>query len=308
MSAISPEVEDLLRQRDRARAAKDFALADQIRDQIADLGFDVRDSAEGGVALPKPAYETVDPARVPSLLDEPATKAISIHVLYEGFREDLTRFVASLARHCSHHDYEIVITDAASGDGEWIHSLADPGNPNAGDRVRALHLNSDPGWAAARNAALKTSRGAIVVIADLSVEVTGDLLGPVIAAFDDPGVGLAGPWGIVSTNMRDFEASDGPPGTKADAIEGYFLATRRQILQRGLIDEKFKWYRHADIDFSFQVRALGFTAVLTPAPATRHTHRAWSALDDDDRTRRSKKNFNCFLDRFRDRRDLLISS
>jgi cysteinyl-tRNA synthetase len=42
-----PRAEQLLRDREDARAAKDFALADSIRDQLAALGWEVRDTSEG---------------------------------------------------------------------------------------------------------------------------------------------------------------------------------------------------------------------------------------------------------------------
>jgi cysteinyl-tRNA synthetase len=41
------EAEALLAERDEARAAKDFARADEIRDKLAELGWEVRDSADG---------------------------------------------------------------------------------------------------------------------------------------------------------------------------------------------------------------------------------------------------------------------
>ena len=41
------EAEQLLRERQDARAAKDFARADEIRDRLAELGWEVRDSAGG---------------------------------------------------------------------------------------------------------------------------------------------------------------------------------------------------------------------------------------------------------------------
>jgi len=41
------EADDLLTQREEARAAKDFGRADEIRDRLADMGWEVRDSAEG---------------------------------------------------------------------------------------------------------------------------------------------------------------------------------------------------------------------------------------------------------------------
>jgi len=47
------EAEQLLEQRREARAAKDFARADEIRDRLAELGWEVRDSAEGAKLVPK---------------------------------------------------------------------------------------------------------------------------------------------------------------------------------------------------------------------------------------------------------------
>ncbi len=47
------EAEALLAERDRARAAKDFARADEIRDRLAELGWEVRDSADGARLVPR---------------------------------------------------------------------------------------------------------------------------------------------------------------------------------------------------------------------------------------------------------------
>jgi cysteinyl-tRNA synthetase len=47
------EAEKLLGERQAARAAKEFARADEIRDRLAELGWEVRDSAEGAKLVPK---------------------------------------------------------------------------------------------------------------------------------------------------------------------------------------------------------------------------------------------------------------
>ncbi len=44
---VDDEARALLDQREEARGAKDFERADEIRDRLADLGWDVRDSADG---------------------------------------------------------------------------------------------------------------------------------------------------------------------------------------------------------------------------------------------------------------------
>ena len=45
--AAPPDVRELLRQRDVARAGRDFATADRLRDQLGELGWDVVDAADG---------------------------------------------------------------------------------------------------------------------------------------------------------------------------------------------------------------------------------------------------------------------
>jgi cysteinyl-tRNA synthetase len=47
------EAEELMGEREEARAAKDFARADEIRDRLAELGWTVRDSADGPRLVPR---------------------------------------------------------------------------------------------------------------------------------------------------------------------------------------------------------------------------------------------------------------
>jgi cysteinyl-tRNA synthetase len=291
---VAGDVERLLAERQKAREAKDFARADAIRDEIAALGYDVKDSPTGATVIPREKFQSVSPKSIANVLDEPAALDFSIHLLYEGFREDLERFLAGLE---DRDDSEVVIVDNASDDAEWLESLASEQRP-------VVHLDTECGYAVARNAGLKTSRGRIVVLADLSIEPAGDILSPLQAVFEDPGVGVAGPFGIVSEDMREFTASDGP---EVDAIEGYFLATRRELLAKELIHEKFKWYRHADIDLSFQLKALGTKAVVVDLPVKKHTHRGWAAYTEEERTKRSKKNWNIFFDRWKQHHEILLS-
>ena len=297
MAGASSDVERLLEERQRARDAKDFARADALRDQIHDLGYEIRDAPGGATLEQRPRLEILDPSRIESVLDKPAVLDVSIHLLYEGFPDDVTRFLSGLETHCARHDYEVVLVDDGSDEGEFLESLAS-------DRVRIAHLDRELGYAQARNAGLKLSRGRVVILADLSVEPTGDVLAPIIESFEDSTVGVAGPWGIVSDDMREFREA---PGLEVDAIEGYFLATRRELLAKGLIHEKFRWYRHADIDLSFQLRALGTKAVVVPIPAAKHTHRGWTSVGEAERGKRSKKNWNVFFDRWKHRHELLIS-
>jgi cysteinyl-tRNA synthetase len=104
--------------------------------------------------------------------------------------------------------------------------------------------------------------------------------------------------------MKEFEASDGPD---VDAIEGYCLAFRRADgIAAGLLDPKFRFYRIADIDFSFRLRdQRGAARVIANLPVVRHEHRMWEGTPPAERDRLSRRNFYRFLDRWRLREDLL---
>ena len=48
------DAQRLMEEREAARAARDFAKADALRDELASIGYEVRDSAEGPRIVPKP--------------------------------------------------------------------------------------------------------------------------------------------------------------------------------------------------------------------------------------------------------------
>ena len=173
-----------------------------------------------------------------------------------------------------------------------------------GEGVEVLRLELGTGWGAARNAGLRRSRGRIVLVVDGSIEPTGDAFAPLEAALEDPSVGVCGPFGISTEDLREFHDSDGPD---VDAIEGYLMAFRMDVIRDvGLFDERFAWYRTADIECSFRIKDAGMRALRVDAPVTKHDHRMYHATPEAERDRLSKRNFYRFLERFRDRYDLLV--
>ena len=52
--AADPEAERLLAEREEARAARDFELADRLRDELAERGFEVRDTPGGARLMRRP--------------------------------------------------------------------------------------------------------------------------------------------------------------------------------------------------------------------------------------------------------------
>jgi cysteinyl-tRNA synthetase len=86
------------------------------------------------------------------------------------------------------------------------------------------------------------------------------------------------------------------------------MAFRRDILDAaGFFDEKFKFYRTADIEYSFRVKDQGLAARVVPLPIERHEHRMWANTEEAERDRLSKRNFYRFLDRWRGRTDLTVA-
>ncbi len=298
MGDAPPDVRELAAERAARRAAKDFAAADALRDRIAERGWTVVDDPEGWrlepIAVDVVPSGPVAARDVVSVLDQPATADASIHWVVEGWPQDVRRAIDSFRANAGDRDVHYVVADVTGEpDTTW------------GDDVEVVQLEPGTGWGAARNAGLKRSRGRVVLAMDGSIEATGDVLGPLEAALADPTIGVCGPFGIVTPDLREFDSTDGP---EADAIEGYCMAFRREILTTaGLFDEKFRWYRTADIEYSFRIKDLGLRAVVVPVPVERHEHRMWFQTPPADRARWSKRNFYRFLDRWRDRYDLTVS-
>ena len=300
MTPDGAEVERLVLERQRAREAKDFARADALRERIREAGFEVLDRASG------PELRAIEPSMssepsaygrvqdVPSILDEQAWAAFSVQWLVQGWPQDVVRGIESFDRHRGSRPIQHVVVEAASDRSDWS-----PG-------LDAVRIDPGLGWAGARNAGLRRAAGRLVVVVDGSIEAVGDVFGPLERTLADPTVGVAGPFGIVTVDLREFHESEGPD---VDAVEGYLMAFRRELVEQGLrFDEKFRFYRTADIELSFQVKSRGLRAIVVPVPVRRHEHRMWANTPDDQRARLSKRNFYRFLDRWRGRTDLLESS
>jgi GT2 family glycosyltransferase len=179
--------------------------------------------------------------------------------------------------------------------------------PGVGPSIEIVRTAERLGQAAALNTGLRRATGPVVIVLDTSVEPTGDIVGPLVRALEDSTVAVAGGWGVVSDNLRQFR--DAPAGD-VDAIEGYAIAFRRQdAAARGPLDEHFRFYRNLDIWWSLVLRDDGEDrpprrAVAVDLPAIRHEHRGWASVPEAERERLSKRNFYRIIDRFGWRLDL----
>jgi hypothetical protein len=321
------DVIDLAEARSAARRARDWTTADELKTRIEAAGWRVIDAASL-YTLERAAPPDVDEGgvvrygssgSVPSRLDETPVGVASVVLVATDWPDDLARALRGLVDHSPDGTQIIVVANAPSdAQTDALRDLAavDPGAPGIATEV--IWTSARLGHAEALNAGLRRAVAPVALILDTSVEPQGDLVSAIASALADPSVAVAGPFGIVSDDLRTFVAA---PDTVSDvdAVEGYALGFRRaDYAARGPFDEHFRFYANLDIWWSLVLRdqgeddpedALPRRAVrVSGVPVARHAHRAWTSLPDEERDRLAKKNFYRVLKRFATRRDLLVVS
>lgn len=324
-----PEIIALADARAAARRARDWANADDLRAEIEAAGWKVVDSGSmydlERLAPPDVTEGDIvrygSSASIPTRFDEAPAGVASVVLVATDWPDDLARTMRGLTLHSPVGTQVVVVANHPSEEqAAALSALA--GSHAPGDAAPALGVEivwtaTRLGWAAALNAGIRRTAAPVVILMDTSVEPVSDLVTELATALEDATVAAAGPFGLVSADMRRFEEAPGG-ASDVDAIEGYALAFRRaDYVSRGPLDEHFAFYRNLDIWWSLVLRdqaedeaddALPRRAVrVATSSVTRHAHRGWTSLPDEERDRASKKNFYRVLKRFATRRDLLVT-
>jgi len=318
---IPDEVLAAAHARARAREERDWPEADRLRAEIEAAGWKIVDRGTDFALTPAAPPDVADgdrvlygsSASVPSLLGEPPTGPATVVLVATDWPADLARTLDGLAGTVPDGTSVVVVADGPSAEqAAALDELGARRDASSLPRLEIVWTSERLGHGAALNAGLRRTTGAVVALVDTSVEPLGDVVTPLVAALDDPSVAIAGGWGIVSADLRTFEEA---PAGVVDAIEGYLQAFRRaDYVERGPFDERFRFYRNLDIWWSLVLRDEGEgsdprrAVSLDGLPATRHEHRGWTSLPDEERDRQSKRNFYRIIDRFGSRRDLLVGS
>ncbi|MGH7903708.1 MAG: glycosyltransferase [Candidatus Dormibacteraceae bacterium] len=284
-----PEAERLVERRTALRGARDFPAADAIRARLQAAGWDLVDTTSGS------ELRRVDPL--------PAGRRLTYLTILHGWPDDAELWLSSVTGHAPGVDFEVLL--ALNAPQAALHSWARRSG-EADRRVRVLVLDPPVGFGAAVNRAVEAAAGEVVVLMEPGTELEGQLAEPLLSALEEPGVGLAGAFGLRGRGTPKEFADH--PGPEVDAVEGYCVAFRkRDFVAAGGFDERFRFYRIADIEFSFRMRSAGHRAVVVPGlPLRRHAHRLWEATAEEERERLSRKNLYRFLDRWGKRSDLLL--
>ena len=305
---IPEEVLSAAHPRSAARAARDWAEADRIRAEIEAAGWKVVDRGTDFALEPArpPTIDDGDGVRygasldVPARFDDAPVGVATVVLIATDWPRDLERTLAGLRAHTPEGTSVVVVADAPSEAQEKRLSTK-------GEAEEIVRTSQRLGTGAALNAGIRRAIGPVVIVIDTSVEPTGDIVTPLVRALDDPTIGVAGGFGIVSGDLRTFEAA---PTGDVTAVEGYAMAFRRaDAVARGPLDERFRYYRNLDIWWSLVLRDEGDEAaprraVSVALPVKRHEHRDWTETPEPERARLSKRNFYRIIDRFGHRRDL----
>src|SRR5579884_1850035 len=319
LAALPPQVVEQVSTRDTLRLRKNYMPADDLREKINSAGYALRDTTQGTLVVSRrPEDEFVilsSSTDAPDSTKKPDMFEFSVNLLAHNSCEDLERCIQSICRHADKYSIELVIVDNGSTDDTlpYLQHLARQGDiiTTQGQRIglQVLFADHNMGFAAGRNATMRASRGHYIVLMDTSIEVKGDIWQPLKDVLADSSAGVVGPYGLVTDDLRDFREA---PGPDVDAIEGYLMAFRRELLSEvGWIDEKFRFYRLMDIYLSFFFKTSGYRVITTPVVAARlekHPHREWYSLSEEEQATKSKKNYDIFRDRWHHGQSLLVAN
>jgi hypothetical protein len=284
---------ELGRARQAARADKNFALADQLRDQIAQAGYEIVDVV-GGFELHAKSLVQVC-ADFQKLKNLPKSdRSITVAIVVNGFHKDAVISVNSIKAH-STAEILVLATEPA----EDLSSIVD-------SHTHVIHLEKDPGWGECANAMLRIISTPYAVIMDPSTTFVGDAISPVLQELqkkDFVAVGWRG--GLI--NIEDqWRSVDDKGAGEVDVLFSYFLALDKDAaLQAGGFNARAIYYRNADIEFSLRLKHASGHLLQMDLPLEQGRHHGYYDTEESFRDAQSKKNYDRILERFRGKEAIL---
>ena len=291
----APEkLHELGRARQAARADKNFALADQLRDQIAQEGYEIVDVADGFELHEKSLVNTV--ADIQKLKNLPkSAHQLTVAIIVNGYHEDAITSINSIKEHSS-AEIVVLATQPAKDLGAVVDS-----------HTHVFHLEKDPGWGECANALLKIASTPYVVIMDPSTTFTGDPITPALAQIEKGFAAVGWKGGLVNLE-DDWRSTDDKGDGEVDVLFSYFLLIdRKKAIAAGGANSSAKYYRNADMELSLALRAAGGNLLQMSLPLIQGRHHGYHDTDPDYRDKNSRKNYQRILDRFRGKNEILTA-
>ena len=286
-------VHELAKARLAARAERNFALSDQLRDEIAALGFEVVDVAGGYELRPKKRFPTYESTRDIRPINSGKFE-ITVAMIVDGFHEDAVTTIKTIKEHSQCAIAILVVGDP----GVLVDELD--------SRTSLVQLTEDFGWGESANALLRNVTSEFIVIMDPSTRFTGDAIAPVLAELKKREFVAVGWRGGLMNLEDDWRSVDDKGAGEVDVLFSYFLAMHREdaLAARGFSNRAL-YYRNADIEFSLNLRHSNGRLLQMDLPLEQDRHHGYHDTDAEYRDAQSKKNYDRILERFRGKTAIL---
>jgi hypothetical protein len=290
--SVPDSVRALADARLEARAAKDWARSDQLRDQIAAAGFEVVDVAGSYELKTKKPYITLAYPREIRTID--LKNDVTVGLIVEGFTEDALESVKAIKANSDCAVAVIVIGDAG-----LLSEQIDK-------RTYLVSVNPGAAWGDCASILLEKVTSKYVIIMDPSTRFIGDAITPVVAELEK-GEYVAVGWrgGLINTDDDWRSVDDKGPG-EVDVLFSYFMAFNRvAMIEVGGFNPRALYYRNADIEYSLKIRQAGGRLLQMDLPLTQERHHGYHDVDPEFRDLQSKKNYDRILDKYRGKSAIL---
>ena len=286
-------VHDLAKARLAARAEKNFALSDQLRDQIANQGFEVVDVAGGYELRPKKRFPTYESTRDIRPINSGKFE-ITVAMIIDGFQEDAVTTIKTIKEYNQCAIAILVVGDP----GVLVNELD--------SRTSLVQLTEDFGWGESANALLRNVTSEFIVIMDPSTRFTGDAITPVLAELKKREFVAVG-WRGGLINLEDeWRSVDDKGAGEVDVLFSYFLGLNREhALEAGAFNIRAIYYRNADMEFGLKLRQAQGRLWQLELPLKQERHHGYHDTDPTYREEQSKKNYDRILARFRGKNEIL---
>ena len=286
-------VHELAKARLAARAERNFALSDQLRDEIAALGFEVVDVAGGYELRPKKRFPTYESTRDIRPINSGKFE-ITVAMIIDGFHEDAVTTIKTIKEHSQCAIAILVVGDP----GVLVNELD--------SRTSLVQLTEDFGWGESANALLRNVTSEFIVIMDPSTRFIGDAITPVLAELKKREFVAVGWRGGLVNLEDDWRSVDDKGAGEVDVLFSYFLAMHREdaLAARGFSNRAL-YYRNADIEFSLNLRHSNGRLLQMDIPLEQDRHHGYHDTDAEYRDAQSKKNYDRILERFRGKTAIL---
>ena len=286
------EIWKLGEQRQAARAEKNFALADRLRDEIADAGWDVIDVGDTFEMHKRIRYMVAPTIQSMKPVLNDCESAVSMIV--SGFQEDAIASVNSIR---AFSDVPIVIL-----------CLEDVGplEEFVDEKTLVIKVVEDCGWGQAANALLRNVQTTYLVLMDPSTRFMGDAVSPAIAELRESTYAAVGWRGGLINLEDDWRSVEDKGSGEVDVLFSYFIAVDRSAaLEVGGFNSRAIYYRNADIEFSLKLRHANGRLLQLDLPLSQDRHHGYHDVDEAFREIQSKKNYDRILEHFRGKNAIL---